>query len=78
MGAKITAALNAVKPGSECTACVVASGSDYNAVRSILGKKYEPCFGSPKGTLFATPNTALHRIGSEETKIAVRIFVMLS
>ena len=67
MGAKIQAALDAVKPGSECNACVVAAGSDYNSIRAILGKVYDPKYGPPKGTLFATPDSLLHKIAVEES-----------
>ena len=40
MASKIDAALAAVKPGSNCSACVVAAGSDLNIIRSILGSSY--------------------------------------
>jgi len=59
MGPKIDAAINAVKPGSLCTACVVASGKDLNSIRAILGPSYDSKYGPPKGTLFATPGTDL-------------------
>lgn len=59
MAAKIAAAHGAVAPGSSCTACVVAAGSDLNAIRSILGRDYRPEWGPPKGTLFATPGSYL-------------------
>ena len=68
MGAKIEAALNSVKPGSKCNACVVVGGDDLNAVRSILGRKHNPKFGPPKGTLFATPGTHLYVMADEEVK----------
>ena len=68
MKAKIDAALDAVKPGSDCNACVVVSGSDYNCIRAILGKKHNAKFGEPKGTLFATPDTMLHEIALKELK----------
>ena len=67
MSAKIEAALNAVKPGSTCCACVVASGSDYDSIRSILGDVWDSSFGSPKGTLFATINSELYKVALEET-----------
>lgn len=60
MKAKIEAAESAVKPGSSCTACLVASGHDLDAIVSILGPSYDPSFGPPKGTLIATPGTELH------------------
>lgn len=59
MGSKIDAAIDAVKPGALCTACIVASGTDLNSIRSILGPFYDSKFGPPKGTLFATPATDL-------------------
>jgi len=66
MAAKIDAAAGAVVPGSACTACVVAAGSDLNAVRSILGREYRPEFGKPKGTLFATPGSDLEKQALQE------------
>ncbi|OEU12370.1 delta 1-pyrroline-5-carboxylate synthetase [Fragilariopsis cylindrus CCMP1102] len=54
MASKIDAALSAVSPGSNCTACIVTSGNDLNAIRGILGP--DDKFGS-KGTLFCTPDT---------------------
>mmetsp|Transcript_24717 Transcript_24717/g.58038 ORF Transcript_24717/g.58038 Transcript_24717/m.58038 type:complete len:784 (+) Transcript_24717:90-2441(+) len=62
MQSKIDAALSAVAIGSTCTACVVASGSDLNVVRAILGPVNK--FGS-KGTLFCTPGSKLE----EQAKI---------
>ena len=56
MQSKIEAALSAVATGSSCTACVVASGSDLNVIRGILGPDNK--FGS-KGTLFCTPGSKL-------------------
>eukprot|EP00536_Pseudo-nitzschia_multiseries_P003016 jgi/Psemu1/252235/estExt_Genewise1Plus.C_430041 len=58
MASKIDAALSAVAPGSECTACVVAAGHDLNAVRAILGPENK--FGT-KGTLFCKPGSALEK-----------------
>lgn len=66
MSAKIAAARMAVKPGSTCTACVVASGSDLDSVRSILGRDYSSELGPPKGTLFATPGSDLEKHALEE------------
>ena len=63
MGAKIEAALGAVKPGSLCNACVVVGGDDLNAIRSIVGKHLD---GEPKGTLFVTPGTKLFDIACDE------------
>jgi delta-1-pyrroline-5-carboxylate synthetase len=58
MASKIDAALSAVSPGSNCTACVVTSGNDLNAIRGILGP--DDKFGS-KGTLFCTPDSLLEK-----------------
>lgn len=58
MASKIEAATNAVAPGTSCAACVVASGADLNAVRSILGRDTK--YGN-KGTLFLTPGSALEK-----------------
>ena len=58
MASKIDAALNAVSPGSNCTACIVASGNDLNAIRAILGP--DDKYGS-KGTLFCTPGSLLEK-----------------
>lgn len=69
MAAKIDAAAGAVAPGSACTACVVAAGSDLDSVRSILGREHKAELGKPRGTLFATP-------GSDLAKQAVEEFVM--
>ena len=69
MGAKIEAALNAVKPGSACNACVVVGGDDLNAIRAILGKKFSPSFGEPKGTLFITPGTQLYALACAELEV---------
>jgi delta-1-pyrroline-5-carboxylate synthetase len=62
MAAKIEAARMAVSPGSTCTACVVAAGSDLNSVRSILSRNLDPETAfPPKGTLFATPGSDLEK-----------------
>lgn len=58
MGSKIDAALGAVAPGSACTACVVAAGSDLNSIRSTFGP--DDSHGS-KGTLFCTPGSNLEK-----------------
>lgn len=58
MASKIDAALGAVAPGSACTACVVASGNDLDAIRSTFGPNN--AFGS-KGTLFCTPGSKLEK-----------------
>jgi len=65
MGAKIAAALGAVEAGSKCSACVVVSGDDLDAIRSVVGRRpKDDC--APKGTLFVTPGTQLHELASEE------------
>lgn len=66
MAAKIEAARMAVSPGSACAACIVAAGSDLDSVRSILGREYDPAFGPPKGTLFATPGSDLEKEAMDE------------
>jgi delta-1-pyrroline-5-carboxylate synthetase len=58
MASKIDAALSAVSPGSNCTACIVTSGNDLNAIRGILGP--DDKFGS-NGTLFCTPDSLLEK-----------------
>ena len=73
MAAKIEAAANAVKPGSSCTACVVAAGSDLDTIRSILGREYRSEFGKPKGTLFATPGSDLEKQAIEELVVAMDV-----
>jgi len=60
MGAKIDAALNAVKPGTSCIGCIIASGTDLNCIRAVLHPVYDPEYGPPKGTLFVTPDTSLY------------------
>lgn len=37
MASKIDAAISAVRPGSSCSACVIAAGSDLYSIRAILG-----------------------------------------
>jgi delta-1-pyrroline-5-carboxylate synthetase len=66
MAAKIAAAHGAVTPGSSCTACVVAAGSDLYSIRSILGHNYDPALGPPKGTLFVTPGSYLEKQAMED------------
>ena len=68
MQAKIEAAQNAVKPGSQCNACIVVSGSDYDCIRAILGNKHNPKFGPPKGTLFATKDSVIYKLALEEAE----------
>lgn len=68
MGAKIQSAIDAVKPGSSCTACIIVSGNDHNCIRAILGRKHDPSLGPPKGTLFATIGSSLFKMASNEFK----------
>jgi gamma-glutamyl phosphate reductase len=63
MASKIDAAKNAVSPGSKCTACVVASGADLNAIRAVLGPENK--YGS-KGTMFCTPDSPLEKQAIKE------------
>jgi delta-1-pyrroline-5-carboxylate synthetase len=65
MYSKICAAQSAVKPGSQCRACVVLSGADLNAIRSVTSKDYDPIIGQ-KGTLFATPGSELEKQALQE------------
>lgn len=58
MAAKIEAASSAVKPGSRCSACVVAAGSDLNSIRAVLGRNPEH---KSRGTLFVTPGSSLEK-----------------
>jgi delta-1-pyrroline-5-carboxylate synthetase len=58
MASKIDAATSAVQPGSKCTACVVAAGSDLHSIRAILGN--DPKYGI-KGTMFVTPGSELEK-----------------
>lgn len=71
MAAKIEAAQKAVRPGSNCAACVVAAGSDLNAVRSILYPNYKKEFGPSKGTLFCTPGSDLEKLAITELVVNV-------
>lgn len=73
MAAKIAAAQGAVMPGSSCTACVIAAGSDLDSVRTILGREYKPQYGPPKGTLFATPGSDLATQAVEESVVAIDV-----
>ncbi|GAX17212.1 delta-1-pyrroline-5-carboxylate synthetase [Fistulifera solaris] len=58
MASKIDAALSAVQPGSPCSACVVAAGSDLNTIRAVLGPSGRH---KSKGTLFCTPGSDLEQ-----------------
>jgi len=76
MASKISAAQSAVKPGSKTRACVVVSGADLNAIRSLTSKSYD-ISGGPKGTLFATPGSPLEQQALKEIAAAeVRNVVM--
>jgi delta-1-pyrroline-5-carboxylate synthetase len=77
MSAKIDAAANAVRPGSATTACVVAAGSDLNSIRSILSREYQPDFGTPAGTLFATPGSDLETQALEEIGHATEVSILI-
>ena len=63
MGSKIDAARAAVKPGSRCRACVVASGSDLDCIRAVLGRDPAHVFAreAPRGTLFCTPGSDMEK-----------------
>ena len=69
MDSKICAAQSAVEPGSQCRACVVLSGADLNAIRSVTSKNYDASIGS-KGTLFATPGSELEKQAIKEIEDA--------
>jgi len=69
MDSKISAAQSAVEPGSQCRACVVLSGADLNAIRSVTSKDYDASIGS-KGTLFATPGSELEKQAIKEIEDA--------
>jgi delta-1-pyrroline-5-carboxylate synthetase len=64
MGSKIEAASAAVRPGAMCSACVVASGSDLNSIRAILGS--DPKYGT-RGTLFCTPGSDLEKQAMQDS-----------
>jgi len=68
MAAKIQAASSAVKPGSTCSACVVAAGSDLSAIRATLGSHYSPDLPS-RGTLFCTPGSDLEAQALKDVKL---------
>mmetsp|Transcript_13618 Transcript_13618/g.22382 ORF Transcript_13618/g.22382 Transcript_13618/m.22382 type:complete len:795 (-) Transcript_13618:365-2749(-) len=71
MASKISAAQSAVKPGSKTRACVVVSGTDLNAIRSITSLTYDGADrDEPKGTLFATPGSALEQQALKEIAAA--------
>ena len=68
MAAKIQAASASVKPGSTCSACVIAAGSDLNAIRATLGSHYKPDLPS-RGTLFCTPGSDLEEQAIKDYKM---------
>ena len=71
MASKISAAQSAVKPGSKTRACVVVSGTDLNAIRSLTSKAYDGTDqDEPKGTLFATPGSPLEQQALKEIAAA--------
>jgi len=65
MASKIEAALSAVKPGSKCSACVIAAGSNLQSIRAVLG--HEP-WPEAIGTLFCTPGSQLEQQAIKELK----------
>ncbi|KAL7540256.1 hypothetical protein ACHAXR_009977 [Thalassiosira sp. AJA248-18] len=65
MDSKIHAAQSAVKKGSQVRACLVLSGADLDAIRSVTAKEYDPSLGQ-KGTLFATPDSELEKQALKE------------
>jgi len=67
MDSKISAAQSAVEPGSRCRACMVLSGVDLDAIRSVMTEEYDPAVG-PRGTLFATPGSELEKQALKEIK----------
>jgi delta-1-pyrroline-5-carboxylate synthetase len=67
MASKIAAASSAVAPGSKCSACVVAPGTDLDSIRAILGT--EAKYGT-KGTLFVTPGSELEQRAIQDLKAA--------
>lgn len=68
MASKIEAATSAVAPGSLCGACVVASGSDLNCIRSVLSRNYASKCKEAKGTLFATQGSDLDTMARAEVE----------
>jgi delta-1-pyrroline-5-carboxylate synthetase len=70
MASKIDAALSAVQVGSNCSACVVAAGSDLDCIRAVFGRdaKY-----TSRGTLFCTPgsNLEMQAVKEQQTDSAV-------
>lgn len=58
MGAKVKAAQMAVRGGSECRACIIASGNDLNIIRNIF---ISSSGDSWKGTMVCTPGSDLEQ-----------------
>lgn len=74
MASKIGAALSAVQPGSNCSACVVASGADLNSIRAVLGN--DPKRKYSCGTLFCTPGSQLEAQAMKDfPECSVRTFI---
>lgn len=71
MAAKIDAAMSAVKPGSSCSACIIAGGHDLDTVSAVLDEKFDSYAGSPRGTLFATPGSDLYEQAKLELETAM-------
>ena len=70
MLAKIEAALLAVKPGTACSACVIAAGSDLNAIRAVLGSNESSTELPSQGTLFCTPGSDMERQAIKDDQLA--------
>ena len=70
MAAKISMAQMAVKPGSQCRACVLLSGADLDSIRSIASKDYDMKDYSLKKTLFATPGSELEKQALEDVEVS--------
>ncbi|EED91187.1 gamma-glutamyl phosphate reductase [Thalassiosira pseudonana CCMP1335] len=65
MDSKINAAQFAVSPGSQTRACVVISGADLNAIRSVTSKEYDPTLSKgPKGTFAESVSAEAHRMAT--------------
>jgi len=58
MGAKVKAAQMAVKGGSECRACIIASGNDLNIIQNIFIASSSVEW---KGTMVCTPGSDLEQ-----------------
>jgi len=71
MAAKIDAAISAVKPGSSCSACVIAGGHDLDTVSAVLDENFDSSTGGPRGTLFVTPGSDLYEQAKLEFETAM-------